>query len=338
MLISPLFSLLNSFFLGLRHLLTQRIIIFATKIDKDMSKQVEQMRRMLLILNNIKQRQRISKQELLSRVNDRLYWIYGYKEVGVRTLERDLEDIESMFCVNISYDRSNNYYIIDRQSRDYDTKMAELLMNFDLLNSLGSENNLSSFVVAEHHRPQHSEWLPSLISAIKNTHPVTFTYIDYRRDNSTFPHRVEPHYLKESNQRWYLLGYEDGILKNFGVDRIRNLEILSDETFKRSMNIDVDELFRDCYGIWNDPRMPIEDIVLRFSPLDGRFIKSLPIHHSQNIIVDDEKEFRISLRLRITNDFVMELLSRSKSLEVLEPQHLRDEIREIYENAIKRNS
>lgn len=216
-----------------------------------MSKQVEQMRRMLLILNNIKQRQRISKQELLSRVNDRLYWIYGYKEIGVRTLERDLEDIESMFCVNISYDRSNNYYIIDRQNRDYDTKMAELLMNFDLLNSLGSENNLSSFVVAEHHRPQHSEWLPSLISAIKNTHPVTFTYIDYRRDNSTFPHRVEPHYLKESNQRWYLLGYEGGILKNFGVDRIRNLEILSDETFKRSMNIDVEELFKDCYGIWN---------------------------------------------------------------------------------------
>ena len=211
-------------------------------------------------------------------------------------------------------------------------------MNFDLLNSLGSENNLSSFVVAEHHRPQHSEWLPSLISAIKNTHPVTFTYIDYRRDNRTYPHRVEPHYLKESNQRWYLLGYEDGILKNFGVDRIRNLEILSDEAFKRRMNIDVEELFRDCYGIWNDPRMPIEDIVLRFSPLDGRFIKSLPIHHSQNIIVDDEKEFRISLRLRITNDFLMELLSRSKSLEVLKPQHLRDEIREIYENAVNLNS
>ena len=131
MLISPLFSLLNSFFLGLRHLLTQRIIIFATKIDKDMSKQVEQMRRMLLILNNIKQRQRISKQELLSRVNDRLYWIYGYKEIGVRTLERDLEDIESMFCMNISYDRSNNYYIIDRQSRDYDTKM-KIMVNLTI--------------------------------------------------------------------------------------------------------------------------------------------------------------------------------------------------------------
>ena len=81
---------------------------FIPNWGNDMSKQVEQMRRMLLILNNIKKRQRISKQELLSRVNDSLYYIYGYKEIGVRTLERDLEDIESMFCVNISYDRSNN--------------------------------------------------------------------------------------------------------------------------------------------------------------------------------------------------------------------------------------
>ena len=99
-------ALLVFIFLWLRHVLTQSNINFATKIDKDMSKQVEQMRRMLLILNNIKKRQRISKQELLSRVNDSLYYIYGYKEIGVRTLERDLEDIESMFCVNISYDRA----------------------------------------------------------------------------------------------------------------------------------------------------------------------------------------------------------------------------------------
>ena len=73
-----------------------------------MSKQVEQMRRMLLILNNIKKRQRISKQELLSRVNDSLYYIYGYKEIGVRTLARDLEDIESMFRESVTDDGSKN--------------------------------------------------------------------------------------------------------------------------------------------------------------------------------------------------------------------------------------
>jgi predicted DNA-binding transcriptional regulator YafY len=44
------------------------------------------------------------------------------------------------------------------------------------------------------------------------------------------------------------------------------------------------------------------------------------------------------LRLRITNDFVMELLSRSRSLTVIRPQSLRERIRKVYEEALKRNS
>lgn len=38
-----------------------------------------------------------------------------------------------------------------------------------------------------------------------------------------------------------------------------------------------------------------------------------------------------------SNDFVMELLSRSRSLEVISPLHLRERVRSIYEEALKRN-
>ena len=147
-----------------------------------------------------------------------------------------------------------------------------------------------------------------------------------------------PHYLKESNQRWYLLAYDGAVMKTFGVDRIRNLDVLEDKMFERNTDINVADLFRDCYGLWNDPAMPVEDIELRYDALDGQFVKSAPIHHSQRILADTPDELRISLRLRITNDFVMELLSRSRSLEVIKPQHLRERIRHVYEEALKRNS
>ena len=307
-----------------------------------MSKQVQQMRRMLLIFDKLKRPGQVSKQELLDYVNRKMEDCYGYEEIGMRTLERDISDITMMFRVDISFDRSCNCYAMNRHESNnresYELKMAELLMNFDLLNSLSSENSLSSFVLAEHHRPQHSEWLPTLIRAIKGCHPLAFKYVDYRRDNKESSHRVEPHYLKESNQRWYLLAFENSILKTFGVDRIRELDIYTDQVFRRSMDIDVSEMFRDCYGIWNDERMPIEEIELRYSPLDGRFIKSAPIHHSQQILIDNDEEFRITLRLRITNDFVMELLSRSKSLEVIRPLHLREELHNIYVCAAERNA
>ena len=82
----------------------------------------------------------------------------------------------------------------------------------------------------------------------------------------------------------------------------------------------------------------MEDIELRYDALDGKFLKSVPLHHSQRVLADTEEEFRIALRLRITNDFVMELLSRSRSLEVIRPQHLRERVRQVYEEALKRNS
>lgn len=111
-----------------------------------------------------------------------------------------------------------------------------------------------------------------------------------------------------------------------------------DKTFKRDETINPDELFKHSYGIWDDPSMPVEEIELSYSPLDGKFIKTTPLHSSQKILIDNDIEFRISLRLRITNDFVMALLSRSASLTVIEPPSLRARIREICKEAIERNN
>ena len=121
------------------------------------------------------------------------------------------------------------------------------------------------------------------------------------------------------------------------MDCLIDPQILYGKTFKRNMDIDINSLFKDCYGIWNQTNIPIEEIELSYSPLDGSFLKSVPLHHSQEIIVDDEKEFRIKLHLRITNDFVMALLSRSRSLTIIKPLHLREQVKTVYEEALKRN-
>ena len=144
--------------------------------------------------------------------------------------------------------------------------------------------------------------------------------------------------MKEDLHRWYLLAYEKDILKTFNVECIITPQALYEKTFKRNTNINVNIFFEDYCGIWNQLDTSIEDIELTYNSLDVNFLKSVPLHHSQKIIVDNEKEFRIKLRLRITNDFVMALLSRSSSLTVIKPLHLRKRIQAIYKEALKRNS
>lgn len=303
-----------------------------------MGKKLEGIQRMLVIINKLKERQRyVPREELEEYVRLRMEE-RDATPVDIRTIQRDFKDIEDLFGICIRFDKKWSGYYINEEDSLINEQYERLLLNFDLLNALDKTSNLHTYVLAEHHRPSDTECLPALIKAIKFSHPVAFDYIYVREEGRMREKKVLPHYLKEDQQRWYLLAYDNNMLKTFNVDCIRNLRIYYEETFKRDMNIDANDLFKDSYGIWNQPDIPVENIELSYSALDGRFLKSVPLHHSQTIIADNETEFRITLRLRITNDFVMALLARSSSLTVIKPLHLRERIRKVYEEALQRNA
>ena len=303
-----------------------------------MGKKLEGIQRMLVIINKLKERQRyVPREELEEYVRLRMEE-RDATPVDIRTIQRDFKDIEDLFGICIRFDKKWSGYYINEEDSLINEQYERLLLNFDLLNALDKTSNLHTYVLAEHHRPSDTECLPALIKAIKFSHPVAFDYIYVREEGRMREKKVLPHYLKEDQQRWYLLAYDNNVLKTFNVDCIRNLRIYYEETFKRDMNIDANDLFKDSYGIWNQPDIPVENIELSYSALDGRFLKSVPLHHSQTIIADNETEFRITLRLRITNDFVMALLARSSSLTVIKPLHLRERIRKVYEEALQRNT
>ena len=298
-------------------------------------KPIESLIRYMLTIDRLDRNGRpVPTQELLNYVNSEMEK-RGFHTVTLRTLQRDFVDIDLQFGYKV---RSNGReYTIERSSGYLPHRFDELMLDFDLLSALNSDAHLQRYVLAEHHRPVGSQLMFPLIQAIRESRVIVFDYVLYRSDCEVVRKQVAPHFLKESNQRWYLLAKDGDTLKSFGLDRIKDLQVLPRQ-FVRDESIDVDALFRDCYGIWNDPKMPIEDIELSYDALDGRFLKSVPLHHTQHIVADTADEFRITLRLRITNDFVMELLSRSRSLTVIRPQSLRERIRKVYEEALKRNS
>ena len=59
------------------------------------------------------------------------------------------------------------------------------------------------------------------------------------------------------------------------------------------------------------------------------------MHESQQILVDNDFEIRIKLKLCLTYDLIMELLSFGDSMKVIEPQSLVKKIKEAHEKAYK---
>ncbi len=300
---------------------------------------IEQIKRALLIINRLARfgGSYVTAEDLLDYVNNELQ--SRYKDdygCSLRTLQRDFHLIAELFGIEIRHDKSKGYYIDEfgHSSDGYE----ELLLNFEVLSAIGPDSTIQNYVLPEHHSQPSPFDFSKLFTALRECHPVEFDYTLFRHGNKVVHKKVKPHFLKNSQHRWYLIGYDaDDKLKCFGVERINGLGICYDEKFRRNDSIDIPALFRESYGIWNNIDDPVEEIILKYDSLDGAFVKSLPLHPTQEIIEETPDGMTFRLRLRITNDFVMALLSRARSVEVLAPASLRKRLKETFQQAYLRN-
>lgn len=194
--------------------------------------------------------------------------------ISERTLQRDINDIEMLFHIEISFDRATNSYRINERFSSREDRLSEMLLNFELLNAVDESPNMRSYILPEHHRAVFSKYMPQLIYAVRNQHTISFQYVLYRHGGEVITkENILPHYIKESNQLWYVLAYDadEYQLKAYGIDRIRNL-VVHDTLFERNVDIDVNGMYRDCYGIWNDESLPVEEVILQYDNKDGYFL------------------------------------------------------------------
>ena len=74
-------------------------------------------------------------------------------------------------------------------------------------------------------------------------------------------------------------------------------------------------------------------VKLKFSPKEGPYIKSQPLHNTQEILIDNQSEFIITLDVVPSYELKAQILSYGENVEVIEPQTLRNEISQTLKNA-----
>ena len=293
--------------------------------------------RYLLILKKLKAKSFSSFEELQTYFEnqvDYLQMIDDTLSVGFskRTFQRDIKEIRNLFGVDIEYSKAQKgYYIL--QSEMENMSFQRMIEAFDMFNSLNLAQDLTPFIYLEKRRPQGTENLYGLLHAIENKLQVKFSYQKFWEDE-TSERTVEPYALKEFKNRWYVMAKDikDGNIKSFAFDRLTNLEITK-RTFESPKTYNIEESYRYCFGIISSNDEEPQEIILSFDPFQGKYIKTLPLHDSQQILVDTEAELQIKLKLFITHDLVMELLSFGDNMKVLQPGSLRLEIKEAHHRA-----
>ena len=253
--------------------------------------------------------------------------------ISKRTFQRDLEDIRSLYNIDIQYDFSKKVYFIDFDEKSEINE--RILEAFDTFNALNLTDRLSDYIHFKKRKPQGTENLYGILHAIKNRYQIRFIYEKFVDDEKT-ERQVKPFALKEFKNRWYIIASDlkDNQIKSFGLDRLHDLEITK-IPFQFPDDFNVTEHFRYCFGIISPNEPKPSEVVLSFNPVEGKYIKSLPLHETQEILVDNDKELRIKLKIFITHDFIMELLSYGDNFKVLAPERMVEKLKSIYRNALK---
>ena len=76
-----------------------------------------------------------------------------------------------------------------------------------------------------------------------------------------------------------------------------------------------------------------ERVVLRFTPLQGKYMLALPLHASQRVLRNDAEDCVVELCVMPNIELRQELLSLGSAVEVLEPESLAEAIREEHRKA-----
>lgn len=250
-----------------------------------------------------------------------------------RTFQRDVLDIGRVYGIYIEYSSAEGGYFIE-EDMGSNQALDRMLDSFELLNAFRFTENINPHVQLSNRKPQGTEHLYRLLYAIQQNRWVTLDYQKFWEEEGT-SRKLKPYALKEYRDRWYLLAEDqkDGLEKTFGLDRIAELKV-SSENFTPSQ-VDLAEKFRHCFGVIGPLEGDPQKIILSFAPFQGKYIKSLPLHHSQKLLIDNEQEVRIAITVYLTHDLMMELLTFGSQVKVLRPNKLAKRILEEHRKAFE---
>lgn len=168
----------------------------------------------------------------------------------------------------------------------------------------------------------------SLLGAIINKQPLCISYKPFGKSERSMT--IHPYYLKQYNDRWFLVAQTEGYneLSIIAIDRIASIQT-QHIPFIES-DVDMENYFEDSVGVTVFPDRPIEEVKLRVNAKRYPYIATKPIHWSQTELKDEatEKYRVVRLKVRINNELETMILSYGDDVEVLAPESLRKAIGE----------
>jgi hypothetical protein len=283
-------------------------------------------RRYIWMLDTIQRHGRITLAALKeewrrSSVNDE------NKELAPRTFANYKENIEEIFGIEIACDRATNeYYIVNEDNLDNNAIRDWMLNSLSLRNLLNESAGLHDRIILED-VPSSHRFLTVVIDAMRDNKKLSLSYKGYSMTDYK-EMVVYPFSIRLFKRRWYMIGYSEYSqdVRLYMLDRAEAIAMLDDK-FVMPEDFDAEGYFEDYYGVRGARTQELTRLVVKVKANRCDLIRNLPLHSSQKEIEITNEYSIFEVYLRPNFDLKQELISYMDSIEVIQPEFMRNEMR-----------
>ena len=249
------------------------------------------------------------------------------------SFNRHRDAILDMFGVIIDCDKKTYRYFISNPEALRDGSIERWLFSTLTVHGMLSDSAAVKERVVLENVPAGLEYLDTILHAIKTNHRIRMGYQKFGKEG--YVKTVCPYALKLFHQRWYLLARNDeDQMRVYALDRMTMAQ-LTDETFDMPEDFLPQQYFAEYFGVLTD-ETPMAHVVVRAHRWMPNYLRTLPLHHSQCELTSTPDYTDFSYDIRPTSDFLGELLRHSDGIEVLAPLDLREKMRQMIAETLKR--
>jgi hypothetical protein len=188
--------------------------------------------------------------------------------------------------------------------------------------------------------------LPVFYKAIANKQVLRFNYQRFGQEPFTLV--FHPQFLKEYNGRWFVFGdanREPFQAYNVPLDRIDGeVSEVNDVEYIPAPKGFYQEFFSNIIGVTHEKDVKVEDVIIRTkTEYQHGLLLTKPLHHSQNEVLpygehDGQWYGEVKLTIEPNRELRGRILLYGENLEVISPQSLREQIKEILKRQMQQYS